>query len=345
FSPCEAKDMKTALSSIGVWTLTILLLIGWLFPGTAQAGPDLLQGPVLRNPEGNSFSNCETKPLSGFIEKPSVYIGYMGSDRGLRAGYDGLVRPGTCVSSYFEYNLRGISLSGSIPLQLTREMSAKFEGLYLFTMASDADQDITWLTMPPGTRHWDWTRSCFYNLQGELIYQIDNTFSFIAGFRWESLATTFGNPNPDYPFTVPYMESGLSVEIYQPFVGFSAKQSLGNGGQALFQLIGFPAMLASLQHFNTCNNAGTPFAHVGNQTIGNGYFIEIKGEFGLTTSLGIDAAAFLTWDLFSGSCIMNLERRDGANPPSVTAADVDFSYYRSSVTLGGKFVVPFSTPF
>jgi hypothetical protein len=336
--------MKSSLSSITFCILS-LCVIGCFSPGTTQGGVDQFQGPILKNNYGNPLPEYKAGPLSGFIDKPSIYIGYMGSERGLRAGYTGLVLPGTCVSSYFDYNLRGISLAMSIPLELPGKISAQLEGLYLFTMSSGADQDITWLTMPPGTRRWAWTRSCFYNLQGELLYPIDNTYSFMGGIRWESLDTTFGNPNPDYPFTVAYMESGLSVAIYQPFLGLRINQSLGNSSRALLQLIGFPVMLASLQHFNTCNNAGIPFAHVGNQNISDGYFLEIKGEFGLNKFLGFDFAAFLTWDMFRGTCTMNLERRDGAIPPSVSSDAVDFLYYRSSFTLGGKFEVPFSTSF
>jgi hypothetical protein len=63
-----------------------------------------------------------------------------------------------------------------------------------------------------------------------------------------------------------------------------------------------------------------PFAHVGSQDIRNGYFFEAHGEFGLKGSIGFDIAAFLTWELFRGTCLMNLERRDAS--PSLTAATV-----------------------
>lgn len=335
--------MCSTLSTLTLVVSIILSILFGLSPEQASGGMNTFQDSILKTYGGTSELNGSTAPLADLADKPAVYIGYMGFRKGLRAGYTGLVLPGSCVSSYFVYDLRGISLGGSIPINLPGRFSARFEGSYLFAMSSKADQNITWLTMPPGTRKWAWTRSCFYNLQAETLYAMDEKSSFIAGIRWESLSTTFGDPNPDYPFTVPYMESGLSIGLYQPFVGLAYKSTAGKT-RSLFQLIGFPAMLASLQHFNTCNNAGIPFAHVGEENISNGYFFEIKAEFGLDALSGLDVSAFLLWDMFRGTCTMNLERRDGAIPPSVTSADVDFLYQRSNLTVGGKINFPFSIP-
>ena len=240
----------------------------------------------------------------------------MGRDNGVRAGYNGLVLPGTCVSSYFIYDLRGVNLTGEIPIEISKSVSARFGGSYLFAMSSAADQDITWLDMPPGTRSWAWTRSSYYGLTGEARYSSSDAFTLIAGFRWNSLNTNFGNPNPDYPFTISNMESGLSVNMYQPFIGAEVSQKLV-GSNLLLKVVGFPLMPGYIQHFNTCNNHGVPFAHVGAESIRNGYYVEVNGELSFMKSGGYELSAFCAWELFRGTCQMTIERRD-SGPPLTT---------------------------
>ena len=277
-------------------------------------------------------------------EQINLSLGYMGRDNGVRAGYTGLVLPGTCVSSYFIYDLRGVNLTGEIPIEINKSVSARFGGSYLFAMSSPADQDITWLDMPPGTRSWAWTRSSYYGLAGEARYSSSDGFTLIAGFRWNSLNTNFGNPNPDYPFTISNMESGLSVNMYQPFIGAEVSQKLV-GSDLLLKVVGFPLMPGYIQHFNTCNNHGVPFAHVGAESIRNGYYVEVNGELIFMKSGGYELSAFCAWELFRGTCRMTIERRD-SGPPLTTSSDpVDFLYDSSIFTLGGKAALTFATPF
>ncbi len=270
-------------------------------------------------------------------------IGYMSGDRGLSAGYTGLVLPGTCVSSYFVYNLGGVRASGSVKGFEWNRFSTRLRGDYLFAFDVAADQEITWLTIPPGTRHWESAKSSFYILEGELSYLIDDSLDFISGVRWESLSTSFSDPDPDYPFTIAAMESGLGIGIYQPFVGARVQKRAGSNLVSA-RLVGFPVMLATLEHFNTCNNEGKPFAHVGNQDIRGGYFVELSAEARSMNILGVEAGVFVNWELYRGSCIMNLERRAMGPPESVSAADVDFVYNRSSLTVGANMSIPFRSP-
>lgn len=271
-------------------------------------------------------------------------IGYMGGNRSLAAGYTGLVLPGACVSSYFVYDLKGLLVSAAVPLFEMNKLSGTIRGSYLFSTDVSADQEITWLYFPTGTRTWNKARSAFFKLEGEVGYSVDDSYSFIGGVRWESLSTNFGDPDPSYYFTISAMESGLGIGIYQPFVGASYLQRLGNKLLSV-RLAGFPVMLATLEHFNTCNNNGEPFAHVGRQDIRSGYFLEASCEIRATRFSGIDIGAFLNWELYRGTCIMNLERRAMGPPETVTAADVNFIYNRSSFTIGANAVMPFSSPF
>lgn len=155
------------------------------------------------------------------------------------------------------------------------------------------------------------------------------------------MTTNFGDPNPDYYFKASGMESALSAQNYQPFIGVRVEQGFGNSS-LLLKLIGFPVVLASIQHFNTCNSKGVPFAYVGSANINNGYFVEATGEIRFIRSTACELAGFLSWELVRGTCLMNLERRDSGPPETVTAATVDFLYDRSSLILGGKISIPFA---
>lgn len=288
----------------------------------------------------NSSAGVSTGANGGAV----LNIGYMGGNRSLVAGYTGLVLPGACVSSYFVYDLKGLLLSASLPVADTKKFFGTIRGTYLFSTDVSSEQEITWLFFPTGTRTWNQAKSTFFKLEGEAGYPVDDSYSFIGGIRWESLSTNFGDPDPSYYFTISAMESGLAIGIYQPFVGASYRQTLG-GKLLSVRLAGFPVMLATLEHFNTCNNNGEPFAHVGRQDIRSGYFLEASCEIRATNFSGFDIGAFINWELYRGTCIMNLERRAMGPPQTVSAADVNFLYNRSSFTIGANAVMPFSLPF
>lgn len=294
----------------------------------------------------NGYYTSPTSQMSGMTQGMSANasLAYMGGRRSLTAGYTGLVLPGACVSSYFVYDLEGALASASILLVDSKAMSVKLKGSYLFSADVPADQEITWLTFPPGIRQWNWARSSFFKLEGELAVPMDGAYSLIAGMRWESLSTTFGDPDPSYLFTIATMESGLGVNVYQPYLGMAVQRRIGHYGVSL-KLIGLPVMLGFLEHFNTCNNANVPFAHVGSQAIRSGYFVEASAEPNALSVSGIDLGLFLCWELYRGTCVMNLERRDMGPPTTVTAADVDFVYNRSSFSIGAQAAIPLRLPF
>jgi hypothetical protein len=317
-------------------------LFGW--PLNDAQGQSISQGPSFGGGLANSQLQYAFSAYRIDDNLPAVQIGYTDTPRMLRAGYTGLVLPGTCVSSYFVYSLKGISLAASVPVHVGGRLFLLLKGSYLAAANGPANQDITWLDMPPGARHWNQSRSSLWGLQGEFSYRICEGSSLLGGIRWESLTSRFWNPTPDYPFTVADMESGLSLGLYQPFLGLRLEQGFGSG-RSLLRVIGFPVMAASLEHFNTCNNQGVPFAHVGASQIRNGYFLEVHGEMRMSRVEGVEAAGYITWELYRGQCAMNLERRDAGPPVSVSSDVVDFSYDRSSLTVGAKIIVPFALPF
>ena len=319
----------------------VLIAICWSGKAIAELS---FAGTTRTSEQVSIFPHVPSSPSSAVSSRfdPAIYVGYMSPGNGVRAGYTGLVLPGTCVSSYFVYNLQGIVLAAQKPINVSKNLSVQLGGSYLIAMKTNADQEITWLTFPPGVREWDWTRSSLYALQAEIDYCAGSGLNLVGGFRWESLVTNFGDPNPNYYFTASGMESALSVASYQPFIGAEIEQR-SRVGKALLRLIGFPVMLGSIEHFNTCNNRGVPFAHVGNNNVNSGYFIEATGEIGFMNSGASELSGFLTWESYRGTCTMNLERRDAGPPETITSANVDFLYERSNLIFGGKISIPFSS--
>ncbi|MGC8907346.1 MAG: hypothetical protein ACP5M0_07865 [Desulfomonilaceae bacterium] len=306
-----------------------------------NSGGPLSSAPVTQFP---TLAGRYGSVLEAFHDAPSLGVGYAATTRRLRAGYTGLVLPGACISSYFVYSLEGAVLGGSLPLRFGTGLEGLISGQYLFPASVEADQEITWVHLPPGVRHWTWARSNNWNIQGEVSYALDASSWLIVGVRCEKLITRFGSPIPDYPFTVADMESGLSLNLYQPFIGVKIAQAVGNNRVGL-RIAGFPAMIGLLEHFNTCNNAGVPFAHVGSAGISSGYFVQAHGEMTVAMTGGLEVSTFVTWDCYRGACGMNLERRDAGPPLTMTSATVDFSYDRSSLALGIKVAAPLASLF
>jgi len=225
----------------------------------------------------------------------------------LRIGYSGLVPPGECGSSYFVYPLGGIEVGASLPLRLANAVDLKLYGSYLFTRSVDADQQITWLTFPSGIRHWRRSSTDSYTLGAEFLSPVGSGTALVGGIRWESLTTTFKDPNPEYLLTVDTMQAQVTVTMYEPYVGFRFQQGIGPGGLTV-RLVGFPFFLATIQHFNTCNKDGDPLAHVGHANVSRGYFVEAAVEYRLALLQGLEASGFVAWDVYRGQVPMYLER-------------------------------------
>jgi len=265
----------------------------------------------------------------------NVSVGVSTTPRRLRIGYSGLVPPGECGSSYFVYPLGGIEVGASLPLRLANAFDVKFYGSYLFTRSVDADQQITWLTFPSGIRHWRRSSTDSYTLGAEILSPLGSGTALVGGTRWESLTTTFKDPNPEYLLTVDTMQAQVTVTMYEPYVGFRFQQGVGPGGLTV-RLVGFPFFLATIQHFNTCNKDGDPLAHVGHANVSRGYFVEAAVEYRLGLPQGLEASGFVAWDVYRGQVPMYLERINAALGNSTTGAVVDFSYDRTSLIVGGK---------
>ncbi|MBI5568594.1 MAG: hypothetical protein HY914_01480 [Desulfomonile tiedjei] len=261
----------------------------------------------------------------------------------IHVGYDGLVPPGACVSSVFVYPLGGVQVGGSLPILATDRYALRVYGAYLIPHNSQAEQEITWTNNPPGVREWRRSDSQLYKLGGEGMYRVSGDMALVGGLRWESLLTNFSDPNPAYRFTVPWMEAQTTVTAYEPYVGIRLQASSRLGGLTL-QLVGFPFLFVTIEHLNTCNNNGVPFAHTGSRNATNGYFVEAMVEYRLGLFQGVGAAGFVEWNAYRGQCDMNIERHEGGLTPLVTSATVSWTHHISSLVLGARIEFSWNLP-
>ncbi|MFH1112558.1 MAG: hypothetical protein V1792_01430 [Pseudomonadota bacterium] len=273
----------------------------------------------------------------------SFFAGFMTTPSQIHVGYDGLVLPGACVSSFFVYPLRGVEVGGSIPIRLTDRHALRVYGSYFMTDHPLSDQEITWTTFPQGTREWRHSKSQWYKFGGEALYRMPGSTALVGGFRRESLLTNFSDPNPAYLFTIPEMQAQTMVSIYEPYVGVRLQQSRGPDGLSL-QLVGFPLLFATIEHLNVCNNRGIPFAHTGKQNTSKGFFAEISAECRVGLFRGTSAAAFVDWSIYQGRCAMTIDRHEGGPSPGVTSATVIWSHYISSLVVGARMETSWSLP-
>jgi len=274
----------------------------------------------------------------------SLSVGWMTVPNQIHIGYDGLVPPGACVSSFFVYPLRGVQVGASLPIRFADQYALRVYGSYLIPNNPPANQEITWTDRPQGIREWRHSKSQWYKVGGELLYPVYGQAALVGGFRLDSLLTDFSDPDPNYFFTVPWMEAQTTLTIYEPYVGIRLQQSSGPGGLSL-QVVGFPLLFATIQHFNTCDNNGVPFAHTGNRTATRGFFFEVSGEYRLGLFQGVEAAGFVEWNVYQGRVPMTIERHEGGANPNVTEATVIWSHYVSSLVVGAKAEISWSLPF
>ena len=274
----------------------------------------------------------------------SLHVGWMTAPNQIRVGYDGLVLPGACISSFFVYPLSGVQVGGSLPIRLADQYALRVYGSYLIAHNPQASQEITWTNNPPGIREWRHSNSASYKIGGEMLYRMSGDMALVGGFRLESLLTNFSDPNPDYVDTVPWMHAQTTVTVYEPYVGIRLQQGPRLGGLNL-QVVAFPFLFATIQHLNVCNGNGVPYAHTGSQNAHNGFFVEASAEYRLGLFQGVEAAGFVDWNVYQGYCPMTIERHEGGVNPAVTAATVPWSHHISSLVVGGKVEMLWSLPF
>jgi hypothetical protein len=337
-------DMGVRRMSAGLHVFALLCLAISLGASDAAAqafvaSETSLWGASSGRPLFPSGSACQKDGWSA----PSVHVGWMTTPTRIHLGYDGLVLPGACISSVFVYPLSGVQVGASLPVRFSDDYALRAYGAYLFPHGYPASQELTWTNSPPGVREWRHSNTEFYRLGAEMLYQMSGRMALVGGFRWESLLTTFGDANPDYQDTVPSLQAQTTIATYEPYLGIRLQQHPGPGGLTV-QVIGFPAMFATIQHLNVCHNV-IPYAHTGSHATSRGYFLEASAEWNLGLFRGAEGSAFVEWTTYYGQCPMTIQRHEGGANPATTSGTVQWAHRISSLVIGGKVQIAWNLPF
>jgi hypothetical protein len=309
--------------------------------GQAPGSPGI---PVLGSLFDQRWFAAGSAGLKDSWADASIDLGWLTTPSRIHVGYDGLVLPGSCISSFFVYPLGGLQVGASVPIRMAGALPLRVYGSYLIPHNPSADQELTWTHDPPGIREWRRSNSQWFKVGGEVLYPAAGQMALVGGFRWESLLSNFSDPNPDYIFTISSLQAQTTLQVYTPYVGVLLRTSSSPEGLTA-KLVGFPYLFASIEHLNVCNNAGVPFAHTGNQSTNTGFFIEASAEYRTRLSSGVEAVGFIDWNVYHGHCDMTIERHEGGATPITTAGTVAWSHDISYLVLGGKIQMSWNLPF
>lgn len=199
---------------------------------------------------------------------------------------------------------------------------------------------------------WD-TKTQWYTLDVAATYPVDSTFDVLAGFRFDSLDTTFKNSDADggrgfVPSDYAWLmdrEDHLSFACYIPYVGLSLQY-----GQAVrLSVIGTPFFWDSLVYIR---NTGPNDTLAGrwasswefrSRPASTAYFIEATAEYGWDVGVG-KANLLAKWTYLRTTFPGILNANTSTGRDSEELEGLTLSACRQNVVLAGSFTVPFTSP-
>lgn len=190
----------------------------------------------------------------------------------------------------------------------------------------------------------DWTaKPQWYNVDAGLLYTFSScgvagNASFIGGFRFDSLDTTFTRSQNFFNIAgLPGDNSDLGVTSYIPYVGLMMQQ----GPAVKVGLIGFPYVPGTVKYKETVGDAepvASRFSYSGN--FRNSYFLEAFAEYGASIpggSIGI----FGIWSYLHARSDVSVSGDWVGLGNLVQSQSFDFNYDRQNWIFGGKAAITF----
>ncbi len=303
-------------------------------------------------------SSCN---LSSCIAAPSFLVGYSDDRKGVTFGLAaqgegslGLFGVSPYLGNTRAYPVKGVWLGGELPLSLGQCVTASLSGAYFLPSNREMTETQDWLAggvlLTQGEQKWT-THIEWWNVNGEGIYNLSESFAFLGGFRFDSFRTTFKDQAPPVigPGTgLTGAQSDLDVFLYLPYVGAMVVRDWG-GGKVKTKLIGFP-YLPGQTKFATTRNTQFGFGTIFDRFevsggFKSGYFFEFSTEYGLRVG-GLLASLFAKYDFVHGIANVVLDRTQQSFL-GVGGSDRGYalSYNRRLWTVGANLEMAFASPF
>jgi len=171
------------------------------------------------------------------------------------------------------------------------------------------------------------------------IFRCCYGFNIIGGFRYDHYDFTLRNPiNPVGVTSLTTDEADLSIRNYIPLIG-TQYENHSYLGSILFRAVGFPALGGDVQYEEPFAGA-TALKGTGNYR--RGYFMELFMEYTKTFGPG-QLGLFARWNEFHAQSTLSVNALAGG--AVVGQESYDFSFNRSSWTLGGSVNLAFNLPY
>lgn len=163
-------------------------------------------------------------------------------------------------------------------------------------------------------------------------------FNIVGGFRYDHYDFTLRNPvNPFVP-SLTTDETDLSIRNYIPLIG-TQYENHSYLGSLVFRAVGFPVLGGDVQYQEPF---GGVFALRGTGNYRRGYFAELFMEY--TKKFGpSQLGLFARWNDFHAQSTLNVNALVGG--AVFGTQNFDFSFNRSSWTLGGSVNLAFNLPY
>lgn len=271
------------------------------------------------------------QPTNSAGIEPSVYLGYLFKERG--AGYKLQVNNGSgtgvgITSMRNDFDLQGIWLELAFPVTISKEMTGRLSGAHLFSLQPKSTESYMIAASPSAARWWN-PDVFWWEVDGSGAYRLNQYLSVVAGFRWTSLGSDFGNAYDERGFVVPNADSNtLRTNTYIPYSGIMIENRNDCQGGLKIAGYGSPVVPADFSLRETMSlNAGSITLNP-QVNIGAGYFVEGYSEYWMKRES-------LTFGGFVKFTAVHCERAVGLQYGNLNIP-IDVTFDRKNWIFGGK---------
>jgi hypothetical protein len=302
-------------------------LFGMGFPGASYLN-GFWRGAVL---------GCGTPGWPG--AGPTVYVG--GSADYANGTSYGLVTQGLAlaglVSSQNSYSNRGIWLGLALPIDLGPRFGVTASAWTLLrTGTLNSSEGLGF-----ATRQWNVDPSWSF-VEGLAILRCGYGCNILAGLRYDHHTIAFNSPLVTSGAVVSAItdQADLNTENWIPLIGtqYENNSYLGN---LVFRAVGFPALGGNVRWSE--GFAFPTFLFLGSSNYRRGYFAELFMEYSKKFGPG-QLGLFGRWNVLHAESTLPVNLALGGVIAAIQQ-NYDFSFNRSSWTLGGSASLAFNLPY
>ncbi len=324
----RSKVLIYALPLILITTMSTAVgaqgLFGMGFPGASYL-EGFWRGAVVCGSQGWSPCGC-----------PTVYVGGS-ADYAAGTAFD-LSTEGANVIGIQElqhsYPNRGVWLGLTLPIDPGPRLGL-YASAWTFLQTGDVHSRETYNNEDDVSREWQ-VKPYWTIIEGLAILRCCYGFNILGGFRYDHYDITLENPvNRNVP-SLPTDRADLNVRNYIPLIGTQYEHD-SYLGSLLFRAVGFPALGGDVQYQEPLQ--GVVALH-GTGNYRRGYFFELFMEYTKKFGLG-QMGLFARWNELHAQSTLSVT----SFGKTVQTQDYDFSFNRSSWTLGGSVSLAFSLPY